>query len=312
MLIADVQAYKILDEDRTRYQVRFKLQNTEEVEGLVSASFRMGGGRGHFGPRGGSDQPDEQFISLTPGQIKEIGIVLDDQPRSLTLNTLVSKNLPTTISRRFEELELKEKVKAFEGERLLTEPIKLTIPGEIIVDNEDPGFEVLSQQKVSFLKKLLQSDKEDGEEYMGFNFWRPPNNWRKATFSDFYGKLVHSAHYVKAGKGEKKVAWNTEITKSGNYDVYYHTSEVRMPWMRGRRGGRDGQRRRGRRYLEQFHLIVHHDDGTDEVNLNVEESEDNWNFLGTYYISEGTAKVELTNESKGRVVFADAVKWVKN
>ncbi len=313
MLVADVQGYKILDNDRTRYQVRFKIQNTEEVEGLVSASFRIGGGRGHFGPRGGDDQPDEQFISLAPGQIKEVGIILDDQPRSLTLNTLVSKNMPTSISRRFEQLELKEKVKAFEGERLLTEPIKLIAPGEIIVDNEDPGFEVLTHQKISFLKKLFQSNKEEEEEYIGFNFWRPPNNWRKTTFSDFYGKYVHSAHYVKAGKGEKKVAWSAEITASGNYDVYYHTSDVRMPWMRrGRRGGKDGQRRRGRQYLEQFHLIVYHDDGTDEVNLNVEESEDNWNFLGTYYISEGTAKVEMTDESKGRVVFADAVKWVKN
>jgi len=221
--------------------------------------------------------------------------------------------MPTSISRRFEQLELKEKVKAFEGERLLTEPIKLIAPGEIIVDNEDPGFEVLTHQKISFLKKLFQSNKEEEEEYIGFNFWRPPNNWRKTTFSDFYGKYVHSAHYVKAGKGEKKVAWSAEITASGNYDVYYHTSDVRMPWMRrGRRGGKDGQRRRGRQYLEQFHLIVYHDDGTDEVNLNVEESEDNWNFLGTYYISEGTAKVEMTDESKGRVVFADAVKWVKN
>ena len=86
-----------------------------------------------------------------------------------------------------------------------------------------------------------------------------------------------------------------------------------MPWMRGRRrgGGRDGQRR-GKQYFEQFHLIVYHDDGTDEVTLSVADSEDNWNFLGTYYISEGTAKVEMTDESKGRVVFADAVKWVKN
>lgn len=310
MLVADVQAYKILDEDRTRYQVRFKLQNTEEVEGLVSATFRIGGGRGYMGPRGGSDQPDAQFISLAPGQIKEVGIVLDDQPRSFTLNTLVSKNLPTSISRRFEKLELKEKVKAFEGERLLTEPIKLIAPGEIIVDNEDPGFEVLAQQKVNFLKKLFQNDEEE-EEYIGFNFWRPPNNWRKTTYSDFYGKYIHSAYYIKAGKGEKKVSWNAEIPESGNYDVYYHSTEVSMPWMRSRRGGRDGKRR-GRQYLEQFHLIVYHDDGTDEVSLNVDESDDNWSFLGTYYISEGTAKVELTDESKGRIVFADAVKWVKN
>jgi len=308
-LVADIKAYKILDEDRTRFQVRFKVENAEKVEGLLSVNVRIGGGRGFSGMGGGNnDAPPEQFISLAPGQIKEIGIVLDDQPRSLILNTLVSKNLPTSINKRFDDLELNEKVKAFEGERLLNEPIKLTSPGEIVVDNEDKGFEVLYQQEANFLKKLFQGDGEEEEEYIGFNFWRAPNVWRKTTYSDFYGKYIHSAYYIKAGKGEKKVAWNAEIEENGNYDIYCHTAEVRMPWMRRRGGGHS----RGRQYIEQFHFIVFHDDGSNEVDLKVADSKNNWSFLGTYYISAGKAKVEMTDKSKGRIVFADAVKWVKH
>jgi hypothetical protein len=308
-LMADIKAYKILDEDRTRFQVRFKVENAEKVEGLLSVNFRIGGGRGFFGMRGGSnDAPPEQFISLAAGQVKEIGIVLDDQPRSLILNTLVSKNLPTSVNKRFDDLELNEKAKVFEGEHLLKDPIKLTSPGEIVVDNEDPGFEVEYQQKSNFLKKLFQSNKKDEDEYIGFNFWRAPNAWRKTTYAEFYGKYIHSAYYIKAGKGEKKVAWNADVEENGNYDIYYHTPEVRMPWMRRKRGGRS----RGRQYIEQFHFIVFHDDGSDVVNLNVADSEDDWSFLGTYYISAGKAKVEMTDESRGRIVFADAVKWVKH
>ena len=77
-----------------------------------------------------------------------------------------------------------------------------------------------------------------------------------------------------------------------------------MPWMRERRSGE-------RTFIEQFHFVVYHDDGQDEVALNMDQTEGGWTFLGTYFISEGTAKIELTDKSKGRLVFADAVKWVK-
>ena len=305
-LVANVKAYKILDQDRTRSQVRFKIQNSEKVDGLVSVTFRMAGRRGRFFGRTGSsvDEPEEQFFRICPGQVKEIGIVLDDEPRVLNINTLVSKNIPVTISHRFDELEMNKKAVAFEGERTIDESIRLVEPGELIVDNEDPGFKIEYQAEKSFLKKLFEGKSKDKEEkYIGFNFWRPPTQWRATTASDFYGKHIHSAHYIKAGNGDKKVSWSVEIKEAGTYDVYYYASDVRSPWMRGRRG---------RKYIEQFQFIVYHDDGQDEVFLNIEDTEDGWNFLGTYYLSSGTAKVELTNKSKGRVVFADAVKWVKH
>lgn len=303
-LVTDIQAYKILDGDRTRFQVRFKAQNTEDVEGLIAVSFRMGGGRGRFFGGGSNvEEPNEQFVSLAAKEIKEIGIVLDDEPRLLTVNTLVSKNLPTIISNRFDDLEMNEKAAAFDGERKLTESIKLVNPGEIVVDNEDPGFEILSLQEKNFLKKLFQGNKKEEEKYIGFNFWRPPNQWKATTYSDFYGDYIHSAYYIKSGKGNKKVSWNAEIKESGNYDIFYHTTAIEMPWMR--------DRDRGRKFVEQFHFLVYHDDGHDDVALNVENAENEWTFLGTYYLSQGAVKVEMSDKSKGRLVFADAVKWVK-
>jgi len=306
-LVADIQAYKVLDNDRTRYQVKFKVSNTDSVAGLLSLTFRTGGGgRGFFGG-GPQETPDERFISLAPGQTKEIGIILDDQPRMMMINTLISKNLPAVIDQMFRELELNEKAIPFEGERELDEPIKLALPGEIVVDNEEPGFEVLHQPTTSFLKKLLVSKNVEEERYIGLEYWRAPNRWRATTSDEFYGKHIHSAYYIKSGDGDKKVAWNTEITENGNYDIYYYTPDVRARMFRGR--GRD---RRREQFVEQFHFLIHHDDGVSEEILDVSKSEGGWNFLGTYYISAGQAKVELTDKSKGRIVFADAVKWVKH
>ncbi|NIA32100.1 MAG: hypothetical protein GWP06_19600 [Actinobacteria bacterium] len=45
--------------------------------------------------------------------------------------------------------------------------------------------------------------------------------------------------------------------------------------------------------------------------MNPKKSEEGWTFLGTFYMSAGDAKIELTNKSNGRTVIADAVKWVK-
>ena len=61
-----------------------------------------------------------------------------------------------------------------------------------------------------------------------------------------------------------------------------------------------------------MNFTIYHDDGVDEATLEVSGSGDEWSYLGTFYLSQGTAKIELTDKSKGRVVYADAVKWSIN
>ncbi len=308
-IIADVDAYKVLDKDRTRYQIKFKAFNPELVGGLVSVTFRTGGGGRGFGfgfGRPPQEPTEEKLITLKAGETKEIGFVLDDSPRMMMVNTLISKNLPSTINEGpFEEIELKEKATPFDGERILSEPIKLAMPNEIIVDNEDAGFELTDKQSTNWLKKLLKVGQTE-EKYIGIIFWRPPNHWRATTNKDFYGKYIHSAYYIKSGDGNKKVAWKAKIEQGGSYDVYYYASNIRTPWGRGR-----GDRRRDE-FIKEFNFKIYHDDGVDDAVLDVAESEGGWTFLGTYYISPDTARVELTDKSKGRMVVADAVKWVKH
>ena len=103
-----------------------------------------------------------------------------------------------------------------------------------------------------------------------------------------------------------RVAWNAEIEESGNYEVYSHLGSKRA-FFRGR--GRGGERS----VSGQLHYIVYHDDDEDgeEVILDIGNAEEGWNYLGTFYISSGVTKLELTNNSDGPMVLADAIKWVK-
>jgi len=40
--------------------------------------------------------------------------------------------------------------------------------------------------------------------------------------------------------------------------------------------------------------------------------EKGWNYLGSFYITPETAKVELSNKTVGSYLFADAIKWVED
>lgn len=62
---------------------------------------------------------------------------------------------------------------------------------------------------------------------------------------------------------------------------------------------------------KDMHYKIYHDEGVEEITLDYENAEGGWNSLGRYYLSPDTAKVVLTNQSAGRVVIGDAIKWVK-
>ena len=312
-VLTDIRGYRVLDNDRTRFQVTFKVSNPEPVGGLLAVSFRLGsfggggrGGRGggpmpRFGGMGPGDPDVERIVSMSANQIKEIGVVLDAPPRMMTVNTLISKNLPSLLNQPFERLELNKKATPFEGERVLDQALQLTDENEIIVDNEDPGFRTFDPSSESLLKRVLRISPEEEEEYTRIRFWRPSAKWVATTGPDFYGRFIRSAVYARAGDGDRKVAWNAEITESGYYDVYCYSALMRLP-----------RRRREGQQDEEYHFFVYHDDGVDEAILDRKNADPGWNFLGTYYLSPDSAKVELTNESQGRIVFADAVKWVKH
>ncbi|MFC1538355.1 hypothetical protein ACFL6H_02940 [Candidatus Latescibacterota bacterium] len=322
----DINCIEILEDEATMYYITFKVYNPEPVGGIISAGFNTlagggrgmgGGGRGGGGRGGGGfmmfgaqAEPMEFYYILEGNQAKEIGIVIDNAPRSIRFNTFISQNLPATFDKELPRPELVEDAVISEGEKILAQPPALNQPGVIIVDNEDPGFEVYSQVSESLLLRMIDARNASvAEEYIGFNLWHPPNTWRATVQNDFYGLFKHSAYFIQSGAGDQKVTWQAEIAESGRYDIFYYTPEFNQlrRMMRGGRGGRN--RNNG---LDDLNFMIYHDDGIAETVLIASDTEEEWSYLGTYYLSEGSAKVELSNKSKGRVIYADAVKWSLN
>ena len=300
-LVSPFKAVKVKSGDAMKTMVSLKITNFSDVEGLVKLSFRMGGfgGPGRGRPGSSGDDVIDNLIYLKAHQTKDLSYLLDGDPRMVILNTMTSKNVPQTMLEFFRDIQEDLKARPYAGETVSNIPVQMKLPNEIVVDNEDPGFHVTTNKNVSLLEKLIV--KEDGKQqrYQGVNWWRPATGWTATTNSEFYGEYVRSAYYIKAGEGDQVATWNVPVTKAGYYDVYYHFYKMRPR-------GRDGQEEKG-----NYNFVIYGDDGAEEAALDAQNADNGWNHLGSYYFSSDTAKIELSNKSQLRMVFADAVKLVE-
>lgn len=327
----DVEAREIIIDNRTRYKISFVASNPEATGGLFNTTIRTGGmgpggrgggpggnvsiqisagGRGTItgmgmGGRGMQTNEIDRIIWLGPGEAKRVSIIKDGQPRALSINTLYSQNNPGELMFPFEDIIKDKNVTPFEGEVLLESIPRFYEDNEIIVDNEDPGFRIFEQTSSSRLKKWLNISHENRNDYNEMFIWWAPEYWQKTIQGGYYGKYVKSAAYTRSGTGERSVSWTALINEPGYYDIYTYIGKMGGNRMAGFGRGRSESTN------AEYHYFIEHDEGDEEVTLEFESAENGWNHLGSYYLSPDSAKVTLTNLSEGRVVTADAIKWIK-
>ncbi len=310
-IVTKITTAKLKKDDQIKTMVSFTITNTENDPGAVSVTFRMGGGgRGGFRMRGGGSPDDniEKTVLINGKVSKRITYLLNREPRSMTVNTYASHNIPSSISQQFGKIEIDEKLQANEAEEVIayTEGIE---PNEIILDNEDAGFKVSKPRSNSLIQKIFKPaesvDQSKGLvkntdlKYKGMTFWNPPVEWTLTTNEQFYGKQIRSAYYLKGGTGDRKATWNVAIKAPGYYKVSAYIPKIRGGW------GRD------ERPDEEYHFTVYHDDGADHQIVNMKDNDSGWTEIGSYHLSPDTVKIELSNLTKATTIYADAIKLVK-
>lgn len=302
--ILDLQKYEVLDGDRKRYQILVEVKNSGEDDGVLEIKFNTGApvDDDDF-VRKINEEAEKSPASLSvirEGEIKQFSFVLDEKPDNISFNTIISRNIPSVITLPIGTMTRRDGGVLFEGERIIVEE-KTSDRYEIIVDNEDPNFSTFSPIKPTYLKAYLDSQDSSAHKYYG-SWDRPYSSWQATTGSDYYGKVIRSAHFTQAGSGEKIVTYSPKFKEEGFYDIYV--------FMRGKNQnefqGQDGDN-------SQFfyHYIINHADGEDNINYNISNAEPGWNFLGSYYFNQTGGGVSLTDECELRTVYADAIKWVK-
>jgi hypothetical protein len=300
-LIKDLQTYKVLDGEYTKYQVRFKIANPENIDGIITMNIDLDDkSNSRSFTSDAPEQPDYTRKIYIPGKsAKEIGIIFPTEPTRMNIFTSISENLPNNLIYEFTGFDDLKKVAILDG--IKEYPLFDDIAGtnEFVVDNEDDNFSFIQESNESYLKSIINKDKKDRYKYSGIHFWNPPSEWKPVLRSGFYGKYVRSGMYTRSGDGTRISQWKPELPSGAYYDVYCNIVKIDIEWNQEKR-------------KSNYNFKIYHDDGMDEITLSDEEIDVGWNYMGTFYISPENAKVELTNKSIGKMVFADAIKWIKN
>jgi len=257
-----------------------------------------------------------RIVLLGPGETKKVSVILDTEPRSMLINTLFAKNIPGEINLTINEIK-RSKIRIEEpvSEELLESAPRLLYPGETVVDNEDPGFSTGITGTISPLKKILGIENNRGEVYQQVRRYDRPGYWQPVVLSDYYGKYILSSIYTSGGTGDRSVTWTAAIDEPGYYDIYCYIGKARERTITVRTGSGapppPQEERRREDLYKDMHYNIYHNEGIEEITIDFENAEAGWNNMGRYYLSSDSAKVELTNQTTGRLVIGDAIKWVK-
>ncbi len=299
-IVKDLTTYKIIQKETTKYQVRIKISNPESVDGLIALNVELNDpnrNKSRNWWEGDEVKADySKSIYLAANSAVEVGIVFNSLPQRMAVLSNVSQNLPSVLKYDFGDFDDIKRVP--ELDTIMNIPVfkSNNDPKEIIVDNEDVGFSIEEAENQAYLKSMFNKRIKRKYDYSELRFWDVPGYWVPVLQTGYYGKYIHSAYYTRAGLGDRKAMWKANLKESGFYDIYFYYTKIDNNW-------------REQKSKETYVYQVSHDGGIEKVS--VSELDNGWNYLGSFYISAGQAKVELSNKTGGEMVFADAIKWIK-
>jgi ABC-type transport system involved in multi-copper enzyme maturation permease subunit len=298
-IVKDISSYKVKTGEFSKYQIRFQLSNPENVDGIVTLHVDLNepnnNQEGFFTSYFIPEFSRKIFVPAKTSW--DVGFVFNTEPVNMSLMTHISQNLPNSLIYSFSGFNEIRNIPQFDQVQPAPFFDQVTKSNEVIADNEDIGFSYQQVTNQAYLKKLVDRKKESSSKYTSIRSYNPPRIWNAVLRSEFYGHYVHSSLYTRGGTGERSASWKARLSVPGSYDVYFYVNKIHMDWRRSNKA-------------PDYNISVYHDNGIEQINYTTEDVDHGWNYLGTWYISADSGKVDLSNKSNGDIVFADAVKWV--
>ncbi|MGD9162694.1 MAG: hypothetical protein PVG39_30090, partial [Desulfobacteraceae bacterium] len=290
----EAKIYRIPDakDGNPRYQMLYTIRNDEPVSGTFRFVYYYIGEGGKYSIIKGDP------IRMTGKSIIRFGSVVSYPPAHAFLEPYLSLNRNSfmlTLNRLDQEkIQNRE---AFEGIEEL--PYNLSQDASIIIDDLDPGFNVIEEKKNNNLRIVGREDKEksidQGLPEASLN--SIPDSWSRVVYTTSYGKNRHTFAVAGAGKGNKKAVFTTDINKAGKWELQIHIP-FKPGIMPGKKWGK-------------YYLIVTGNNGHQhEIEFNSNTASTGWNYVGCVDISEGVTTVAISNKTDGDFVAADAIRWL--
>jgi len=287
------------DQGRPRYQVRVHVRNDEAVPGIVrlAANVPAKGGKALA-------KANNQAVTVAAGEAVELGLVIPGPPEELWLQPVLALNR-RDVRLLIPEVEEYEVVDAepFTGYRASDWAPPET--NGIVVDDLDDGFSVRYDDEDLGLRvgggsmsDFFVPDADIDQGLPVFSQFTPSDaSWTRQEVSESFGKYRRTTARAPAGDGRAKAVFSATLPSAGRWRIDYHLPEASDAFFgaRVRHGG--------------YRLTVVASDVEEAVEFDAAAAPWGWNDLGTFALPAGEVSLAVSNQTSGRAVFADAVRW---
>ena len=295
-ILESAEAFRLSDDEdgSPRYQILLAVRNDEEVGGMLRVRYQAGTtGDNTAEPESGDTDP----IRIDGKSEVEIGVVTTRPPRWASVHPYLSLNrepFRNDLPEVDEEKVVREE--PFVGYRVVE---WTPADGEmIVVDDLDDGFTVVDGGGGSGLR-LGGGPDDDVPTDQGLpvanqlSFSRPPSRWSRRAASSAWGKYRHTLALVKAGEGNRTAVFTAEVPRSGTWELQLHLPSQPRTSVTG-----------------TWSLTVEDPGGNEPAEFDLSAGAEGWNSVGTFELTEGEVRVEMSDDTDAPYVLADAIRWI--
>ncbi|MBN2419757.1 MAG: hypothetical protein JXL81_10260, partial [Deltaproteobacteria bacterium] len=298
-VVPEAKGYRIADDPNgaPRYQLLFTVRNDEPVPGVFNFAYY------YQAENQRTELTRSEPIHLAGKHAIQYGTIVSRPPSMCFLQPLLSLNrgvFELNMNTIDPQKIIKEEI--IEGVHEI--PWEIPASPSIIVDDLDEGFSTVTEVKKGFGLRLKTKEKTDGDQdtdqglpYISANILprgERPREWSRMSSSVAYGKYRHTAAIIRSGDGDKKALFQAILPKSGEWDLEFY-----IP-MKSMFPGRD---------WGTWHVIVIDDNGDKhQVKIDSKAGNAEWNIVSKLDLPEGNVTIELSNQTDGDLVVADAIR----
>ena len=278
-------------EGDVRYGTRVHVRNGEPVPGLVRLNT------------GGYGALTSEPIQIPGHTTVEVGLVTDEKPTQLWLEPYLALNRSMVWIEVIDETDM--------GNPPTTEPLTGARPSAwmppvegIVIDDLDAGFAVehrRAQRRVGEVsRKILGGYEPVYDQGLPGNS-STPGEWSRVDYPAGWGKYRHTVASAMAGDTGQVAVFAADLPAAGRWRLDFHKPDpTPAGWGPGRAYAT----------LGSYDMTLVADDKATPIPFDGEAAEAGWNQIGEFEFTSTEVRLEITSQTDGEMVIADAIRWV--
>lgn len=272
-----------------RYQTRLHVFNGEATPGVLRLRYVLG-------EEGAATRSDEtEPVRLGGEESVEVGVVTSMPPREIWLVPYLSLNRD----------DIRLTVPAVDQQQVArSDPFVGGRPSAwrpqtdegIVIDDLDPGFSVEADERSSGFRLtatgVFLAPAEDDQGLPAFRTGTgTPGEWSRMAAPSGWGRYRRTVAGVGPGSGTRRAVFTAQIPRAGGWTLAYHLPSGVLP------------------ALGTYDVTLRVDGEARDVEFDGAAAEAGWNTLGEFDLGAGEVRVEISDQTSGQLVVADAIRW---